>query len=511
MSFIKSLKAVPLLLVLLLAACTSQEPASPDSTVTHNSEEKSITLLFNVQSNSIDPHTDVNYTAVRAGIAETLLTIGNDLKLQPAVAESWSSEDGQNWIFNIRKGLTFQNGKSVDAAAVQASLERAQQLNPSVKNSLHIREMKSAGQVLTIVTEQPFPQLPSDLVHPNTAILAAESTEEAPIGTGPFMLASFKPGSELNVERNSQYWGGTVKLAKAKFSFNEDANARLLAIQAKSADIVYRPPIESFDQLKADASLTLDSLTGLRAHQLLYNMNNAELGQEEVRKAFDALIDREAIVSSIMTGQATAAAGPFLAEAPFSPEYTPKTFDLEVARQFFRTAGYDVDNGLVSKGGKPLTFRLLTYQSRAELPLISQLIQANAKELGITVDIRLVDNIDEYLAANDDWDLATYSNITAPRGDASYFLNAAYTSEGALNYGYVRQPELEALIEQLNTAIAEDERNNLAQQAVAYIDEHRLNSFIIHPNNFVVYSSHVKNWVTSKSEYYLLTKDLDIE
>lgn len=511
MLFTPKFKLVPLLLLLALTACSSKESIAPNPTTAVEPSDKSLTLLFNVQSHTIDPHTDVIYTAVRAGIAETLVSIDNTLTLQPALAESWDSEDGQNWTFHIREGVTFHNGETLDAASVKASLERAQELNPSVKNSLHIKELKAEGQILTLVTDTIFPQLPSDLVHPNTAILASESTEDSPIGTGPFVLTSFRPGSELNVERNSSYWGGEVKLAKAKFAFNEDASARLLAIQAKSADIVYRPPIESFDQLRSDSSLTLESLTGLRAHQLIYNTNNTDLKNEEVRRAFDALIDRESIVGSIMSGQATSAQGPFLSEAPFSPKYLTKSFDLEKARQSFAEAGYEVENGLVTSNGKPLSFQLLTYQSRAELPLISQMIQASAKELGITIDIRQVDNADEYLAANDDWDLATYSSITAPRGDASYFLNAAYTTEGALNYGRVKHPELESLIGKLNTTVPEAERNELAKEAVAYIDQHMLNSYIIHPNNFVVYNKQVKNWVTSKSEYYMLTKDLDIE
>lgn len=511
---------VSLLLLLSLTACTGQKAAEPAANQTAGTagageavkaDGKSVNLLFNVQSNTIDPHTDVNYTAVRAGIAETLVMIGNDLKLQPAVAESWSSQDGQKWEFKIREGVKFHNGEPVDAAKVQASLERAQELNASVKSSLHIREMHADGQTLTIITTEPFPQLPSDLVLPNTAVLAPESSAEQPIGTGPFRLVSFKPGIELNVERNESYWNGAAKLERAKFSFNEDANARLLAIQAKSADIVYRPPIESFDQLRADPSLTLDSLPGLRAHQLIYNTRNAHFQNEGVRRAFDHLIDREAIVSAVMSGQARAAEGPFLKEAPFSPAYEPKKFGLDEAREAFASAGYQVNDGIVSQDGKPLRFRLLTYQSRAELPLISQMIQANAKELGIEIEIRLVDNIDEYLAMNDDWDLATYSNVTAPRSDASYFLNAAYTPEGALNYGHIEDRELIDLINKLNGTVDEEKRNDLAKQAAAIVDKRVHNSFIIHPNNFVVYSNKVLGWVTSSSEYYLLTKDLDVK
>lgn len=170
-----------------------------------------------------------------------------------------------------------------------------------------------------------------------------------------------------------------------------------------------------------------------------------------------------------------------------------------------------MQNGKVATpDGKPLQLTLLTYQSRAELPLISQLIQANAKELGITIDIRQVDNIDEYLTAHQDWDLATYSSITAPRGDASYFLNAAYMPEGALNYGRVHVPELASMISQLNTTVNEEQRNKLALKAVTLIDQENLQSFLVHPNNVVAYRDYVHNWVTSQSEYYLLTQDLDV-
>lgn len=55
-----------------------------------------------------------------------------------------------------------------------------------------------------------------------------------------------------------------------------------------------------------------------------------------------------------------------------------------------------------------MSFTLLTYQSRPELPLIAQILESNAKELGISIKIQQVENIDEYLAKNDDWDLATY-------------------------------------------------------------------------------------------------------
>ncbi|MDI3411536.1 hypothetical protein QKW52_20310 [Bacillus sonorensis] len=73
------------------------------------------------------------------------------------------------------------------------------------------------------------------------------------------------------------------------------------------------------------------------------------------------------------------------------------------------------------KNGKPLSFTLLTYQSRPELPLIAQVLESNAKQLGISIKIQQVENIDEYLSENGDWDMATYSAMTAPRGTRAIF------------------------------------------------------------------------------------------
>lgn len=158
-----------------------------------------------------------------------------------------------------------------------------------------------------------------------------------------------------------------------------------------------------------------------------------------------------------------------------------------------------------------MSFTLLTYQSRPELPLIAQILESNAKELGISIKIQQVENIDEYLAKNDDWDLATYSSMTAPRGDASYLLNTAYMPNGALNYSGIENQTLIKWIKEFNRTIDKEKRNRLAKKAAELIEKETLNSFIVTPENITAYRDGVLNWETSKSEYYMLTKDLDVK
>ena len=83
-----------------------------------------------------------------------------------------------------------------------------------------------ATNTLTIKTEVPFPKFPSELVHPNTSIIEVTETDFVikPVGTGLCADSSFTPGTAVGLIRYDEYWDGTAKLEKARFSFYEDAN-----------------------------------------------------------------------------------------------------------------------------------------------------------------------------------------------------------------------------------------------------------------------------------------------
>ena len=101
---------------------------------------------------------------------------------------------------------------------------------------------------------------------------------------------------------------------------------------------------------------------------------------------------------------------------------------------------------------------MLTYSSRADLPLIAQVFQSDAKKIGIDVQIRQIDAPEEYMASNRDWDIATYSNLTAPRGDAGYYLNATYHPKGALNFSGSEDTALTKIIDGLNLTVEPQKR-----------------------------------------------------
>lgn len=496
--------------VSLLAAC-SQSSSSSDE----RAGNKHIHFLYNFSTHSLDPHTDSSYVPLRAGITETLVRLDEEnLTIAPWLAESWEGEDGQNWKIKLRDDVTFQNGKKMDANAVKASLERALNESVAIQNALKIDRIEADGYSLRISTKQPFPEFVSELVNPNVSIIDVTAADivNKPIGTGPFVLKSFKPGSRLELERYADYWDGASNLDSVTFSFNEDANARSLALKSGQVDIVYRPEVESLDQLRETEGIKVESTATFRVHQMTMNMQRKSLQDVNVRRAIDSLIDRQEIVDTILLGYGEPATSPFLPSLPFAPSHQKRAAGTDVAVKYLGDAGYALENGKMQKDGEPLQLTLLTYPARADLPLIAQVFQSDAKQIGIDVQIRQIDTPEEYMASNREWDLATYSNLTAPRGDAGYYLNATYHPTGSLNFSGAKEPELTAIIDALNQTVGQENRALLAKQAADYVYENVINSFVLHPSTIVAYNDKkVKNWLTTRSEYYMITNKLDVK
>jgi peptide/nickel transport system substrate-binding protein len=504
-------------LALLLAGVVSLSTAGCAEAPTQ-AEHKKVTLLYTFKTGSLDPNN--GSTPLRAGITETLVKLGPDLSLEGWLAEKWEARDETTWVFTIREGVTFHDGTKADAAAVKASFERGIAASEALAGALKIASMEAAGQTLTIKTTEPYPALPSELINPSASVISVQAEQKmgkdafnnAPVGTGPFKVKKFEPNVEVQLERYDGYWAGKPKLEEASFKFNEDANVRTLALQSKEADIVYNLPAESIDAIKKNEALRIESVPGLRVHYILYNYQKPLMQDSKVRQAMNYLLDRESIAKDIMLGNAVPANGPFNSKLPFGSKDPAVGADIRKAKALLADAGYTAGaDGKLMKDGKPLALELITYKGRPELPLIAQLLQSDAAKAGITVTIKTVENVDAYLKDNKDWDMATYSNLTAPRGDGGYFLNTAFTPEGSLNASKINISRLSDMIKQLNATSDTAGRIKLTQEAVSVINREVPHSYGVYPNIIVGVNNRIEGWTPGGEEYYMLTHTMDVK
>ena len=495
---------------LLFSACGL--PSNQAST-----EGKTLRLITVLAADSTDAHQNQTAFIFNSGTVETLVGVDpQTLQIRPWLAEKWETSDAQNWTFTLRKGVKFHNGTEMTAEKVKASLENSIAVNPGIKKALRVQSIEATDQyTLKIVTETVYPALPSSLVHYNSVIVDTSAKDSKfPIGTGAFKFESFDINGEAVLVRNDDYYDGKAKLDRVVMTANSDANGRRSALQAGDADIIYRPSLDSLSALQADSTLQVDSRPGTRVYHMLYNYSgsNAALwGNEEFRKGIDALVDRESVVKDVMGGQAQVAYDVFPGDYPISPKVAAHPFSTEEALKHFEAAGLQVSDGKVTRDGQPLTLKLVTYDARPELPKIAQVVQDQARKIGIDMQIVKADNIDEYLPQND-WDLATYSLLTITRGDGSFFLNSSFGEGAAQNHGKLADSELLAKLEKYNTEADTTARTTLAKEIAQYIDTKYYNSYITAPYETSASKKTVTGWVTpgNEFEFQMITKDLDI-
>jgi len=290
---------------------------------------------------------------------------------KPGLAESWRALDDTTWEFKLRKGVKWHDGSDFTADDVIATFKRV----PNVPNSpsslaIYTRPIKEASApdkyTLRLKTDRPYPLLPNDLsgiqILPKKVADAAKTEDfnsgKAMIGTGPYRFVEYVAGDRVVMAANDRYWGPKPAFAKVRFRMIANSAARVAALLAGDVRMIEGVPTTDIEKLSKDARVSIASAVSNRIIYL--HMDSAReknspfvtdrdgrpleanpLRDPRVRKAISKMIDRDAIVSRIMEGQAKAA-GQLLPENFFgtSKRLQPENYDLDGAKKLLAAAGY---------------------------------------------------------------------------------------------------------------------------------------------------------------------------
>ena len=346
------------------AALAAAAPAVP-------AQELSIALSTPITS--LDPH--FHNLSPNNGLADhffgQLVRMDENQNLRPGLADSWKAVDDTTWEFKLKKGVKWHDGSDFTAADVIATLKRI----PNVPNSpasfaIYTRPVKEAIAVdaltLRLKTERPHPLLPNDLVAvriiPKKVAESAKTEDfnsgKAMIGTGPYKFAEYVAGDRIVMVANDRYAGPKPAFAKVRYKMITNSAARVAALLAGDVQMIEAVPTADIEQLKKDARVSLASIVSNRIIYL--HMDSAReknspfvtdkagkpleanpFRDPRVRKAISKLVDRDAIVSRIMEGQAQPA-GQLLPDHFFgtSKRLKPEKYDPEGAKKLLAEAGF---------------------------------------------------------------------------------------------------------------------------------------------------------------------------
>lgn len=499
----------------LLTGCgsKSEEPKTqPEAEVPVKQE---LVLGEQFFPSTMDPAEGWNgWYIIKYGLGETLVKLNDKMELEPWIAESWEKLDELTWEIKIKDGVTFSTGERVTGEAVKASIDRAIEINAMASGLLDIDHVEAKDNGIIIKTNNLNPALIANLAFPAVTILNvnAGNFADMPILTGPFKLIKFEKDVEVVVEKNENYWGKEAYLEKVTFKHIPDANTRVMALQAGEVNAALGLPAASLDIFMNSSDYEVLSRSTARTHMIYFNFKNPLFNDPAVRKAISMAIDRESIVDSLMMGMGVPGVGPFPLVMPFGGEQLEGYgYEPEKAKAMLEEAGWMLgQDGVFKKGNKTLEFTLATYMARPELPLIAEVVQAQLKDIGVKVNIEVIENISSYLGEGT-FDTSIYSMNTATTGDPQYFLEIVFKSEASSNFGGYSNPVLDAKIDELKTAYDMLDRYRIAKDAQQLILDDAGFIFLVYPKNVLVVDSSVKNISTHPSDFYLLNESVRIE
>ena len=492
---------------MMLSGCSAEKWESSDE------------LVFGttLSTKSLDSAKDYNgWFTVRYGVGETLFKLDDSMNVIPNLAENYENINNKTWKIKIREDVTFQNGEIMTAEKVKKSLERTLQLNSRADETLKIDEINIDGWNLIIITREPNPTLINDLCDPFASIIDVEGTtdfDNNPIGTGPFKVASFNPMKSSSFEKYHNYWKGEPKLNKIKLIQVSDSDTLTMALQTGEIDVAQGIPYSSANLFEDSSLYKISSVSTSRVILIYYNYDNVFLQDKNVRKAINMAINKEEYASVLLENSASEAQGPFPESIIDGGENVhAESYDLLNAKKLLIDAGYeDTDNdGILEKNGEKLKLNLVTYSSRAELPIIAQAVQSDLKEIGIDISIDITDNIMDILN-NKSFDMAVYSNVTAATGDFYAYLNNLMGGNGASNYGGYESEKVQQLLNVMEVEFDKENRDKLAVNIVQEsLDDEAFNFIVNLKMNFIM-KSNVVNFDIHPTDYYQFNWQTDIE
>jgi peptide/nickel transport system substrate-binding protein len=483
-----------LLLLVVFAGCKS-------------SSNDSHTLKFLIESspNNLDLRQGTDSQSERVGelIYDSLVRKDDHFNLQPWLATSWERPDALTWVFHLRDGVRFHDGKMMGAEDVAWSIR-------SMTNGAIISAKGGAFAdvvdvsmrdplTLVVKTSKPSESLLFNLSDGLFGVVERGAGRDEglhPVGTGAFKFVDQVQDKEVVLERNAAYWGGAAKIERVLFEVVPDNITAALEMKKGSGDVESNVLTQDMvHALHGMPGLVTETGAGARVDYANFNVNDPALRDKHVRQAIACAIDKDALIEAMWRGHARKAetllpAGHWAAAGP--GELAQYPHDVERAKRLLDEAGLKPD-----RDGVRLRFTLKTSTDETTR-LEAQAIQAQLREAGIALTIRSAEfgtfysditkgafqmYMLRWIGSNEDPDIFRYTYATE-----------SFPPKGA-NRGRYSNAQVDVLLKQARTETDEAARRREYVQVQQILAEELPGFPLWYPDNVVVHSARMKGVV----------------
>ena len=328
-------------------------------------------------------------------IYDSLLDMTYDLGVAPGLASEVpkKSSDG-SYTFNLRKGVKFHDGTEFNAKAVGFNVERLKSGKVASPYSGMWRKFLKSYEIIDSHTIKFIPngEWPTFLwdVASSLRIASPTAVEKAgrdygtkvAVGTGPFIMKSFKAKDHLHLDRNPNYYRkGLPCLGGFKAKLIPSGTVRILKLKKGELDTINTFPESQFPQFKG-SNLILQEGKASTFTLIPMNTKHPVLKKKKIRQAIQYAINGKELIDNVYRGAGEEVDGIF---PPWHPAFV-KTEDLSKIRQDISKAKQLLKEEGYGPGGKKLKLQMLHGSGGAHVQR-AVLIQAQLKKVGIDLSI----------------------------------------------------------------------------------------------------------------------------
>lgn len=471
-----------LILGLIVLALTGCGPQAAD-------DDNSITIGLQAEPTSLDPAQITDYNSSRAAmeIYDSLVRFKNGgTELEPGLATEWEvSEDGLEYTFKLRQGVTFHDGTTFDADAVKFNIDR--QIDPD--HEYHdtgdfayadftfgtVADVIVVDQeTVKIVLTEPFAPFLGNMAMHSAAMISPKAIKDHgkdislnPVGTGPFKFASWEPGVEVILEKYDDCWRGAPKIDKLIFRPIVEDQTRITELEAGNIDFIVGILPDDLQRLKNNDDLLVVEQAGMHTWYLSLNCQKAPFDDVRVRQAANYAINKKAIVDNILKGTGV------LAKNLLPPVIWSYTDDLqdysynpEKARELLKEAGYE--------DGFTIDFHVPKSGSGMQQPVtMATAIQSDLEAVGIKTNIKQLEwgyYLDESMKPVETNEFVMHElSWMGDNGDPDNFLYILLSGDqwpdAGFNDAFYKNTEVDRLLNRARTSSDLEERTDLYVQA----------------------------------------------
>jgi peptide/nickel transport system substrate-binding protein len=424
---------------------------------------QSMSVAYSRPIEDLDPH-GVSSAAeptqlVGRNVYDTLVTREDD-EIHPSLATEWKRPDEKTWVFTLRSGVKFHDGKPLTATDAKASLERLAGTEEAPLAPLW-ESLDSVDatdkRTLTIKTKEPLGTMLPNLTL--LFILPADKLGDKgffrkPVGSGPFKVESFVPAQRLKLTSNADYWEGPPKLKELEFSYIPEDSTRLTSLQNGEVQATWTITADQLPQFEGDEDVRLETATSYTYYFNWFNCSREPFTDPNVRRAMWHAVDVDAMAKDLFQDTVRLMKAPISSSVFGYAPQQPYEYDPERARKLLADAGYP--DGFS-------TTLMFSEAYGAEMRRVAETLVSYWADIGVKVEPQELEDAQwlERLTALD-WDMDVQTNATQT-GDADYSLGRLYTTE-ANRLGYSNK-ELDRILYAARTTNDQDERADLYAQA----------------------------------------------